>query len=357
MRCRSRLFLVLCLFLLEGLSATVQAQTDDAFFQQFQFNFSFSPPGARPSSMGRTFVALANDATAAITNPAGLAGLLTTPGIRTQIAFEYKHTDLNIQRLADVDSFFTNSTTSFGESVDRPSFFSVAIKLGYRFRLAFTRHESIHLEERFTLKTRAIPELPEPGDTGRFKAFRPSEGIFSLEGVGYGGSFAWAATDRLSLGVTISAESLESRTSETRFDFITSDGVFVNPGNPDDIDIRNPLNRVVLDDKDTALGVVGGVIFQPKMGIHLGATYSSGPRFKLQESFLRNPDPPITPATFENVEGFPTEMTLKIPDRWAFGTAISPTQLLDIYRFDLLLSFDLVPSTESRRFSCAGRGC
>jgi hypothetical protein len=48
-------------------TATVEAQ---AGFTTFQF--SFSNPGARSMGLGGAFVALADDATAAFANPAGL---------------------------------------------------------------------------------------------------------------------------------------------------------------------------------------------------------------------------------------------------------------------------------------------
>ena len=57
-----------------GLLATsTSAQTNDKINAGIQFNFS--SPGARSLAFGGAFVGLADDATAAFTNPAGLTNL------------------------------------------------------------------------------------------------------------------------------------------------------------------------------------------------------------------------------------------------------------------------------------------
>jgi len=53
-----------------GLLAPAYAQVDEETFQQLEFNFT--PPGARAAAMGGAFIGLADDATAAQTNPASL---------------------------------------------------------------------------------------------------------------------------------------------------------------------------------------------------------------------------------------------------------------------------------------------
>lgn len=63
--------------------ATSGAQTDSEGF--FQMKFNFLPPGARATALGGAFIALADDATAAESNPAGLTVLLYP-----QLSFESK---------------------------------------------------------------------------------------------------------------------------------------------------------------------------------------------------------------------------------------------------------------------------
>src|SRR5205814_7244177 len=90
-----------------GATALADAQTNDEVpYPQLQWNFS--TPGARANGMGRSFIGLADDATAAITNPAGLMNLT-----RPQVYVEYKNTKLKTDRLADPESLFTLQPTTF----------------------------------------------------------------------------------------------------------------------------------------------------------------------------------------------------------------------------------------------------
>src|SRR5207249_4906766 len=66
-------FVLLLIFTSLGMAAAAGAQTNDEVFPQVQWNFS--TPGARANGMGRTFIGTADDASAAVTNPAGLMNL------------------------------------------------------------------------------------------------------------------------------------------------------------------------------------------------------------------------------------------------------------------------------------------
>src|SRR5436190_21290490 len=70
----------------------VFALTDEEVFRNFQF--SFVNPGARSTAMGGAFIGLADDATAAEANPAGLT-ILTKP----EVSFEYRNTQFDSDKL------------------------------------------------------------------------------------------------------------------------------------------------------------------------------------------------------------------------------------------------------------------
>ena len=79
----------LCLALAASLLASqAPAITSDEVNAGIQFNFA--NPGARALGMGGAFLGLADDATAAYTNPAGLTILAAS-----EIAVEYRHTDFS----------------------------------------------------------------------------------------------------------------------------------------------------------------------------------------------------------------------------------------------------------------------
>src|SRR5262245_20022840 len=88
------------------------------------FQFNFNNPGARALGMGGAFVAVADDATAVVANPAGLTILQ-----RPEVSAEYKFTRFtnNINAFTNTpDDGSTNSVRSrdFNNSVNTPSFFS-----------------------------------------------------------------------------------------------------------------------------------------------------------------------------------------------------------------------------------------
>src|SRR5262249_59716158 len=101
-----RIVLGLCIAT-AGSATTAAAQSNDEVFP-FGFEWNFSTPGARANGMGRTFIGIADDGTAPISNPAGLMSLT-----RPQVYGEFKSTDLKVDRLAGVESLFTGATTTF----------------------------------------------------------------------------------------------------------------------------------------------------------------------------------------------------------------------------------------------------
>src|SRR5262249_51851891 len=107
---------VLALVMVAGaMAGTATAQSNDEVFLALQWNFS--TPGARANGMGRSFIGLADDATAAIANPAGLMNLT-----RPQVYGEAKNTQLKTDRLAAPDSLTTLVPTTFQSNVNSLSF-------------------------------------------------------------------------------------------------------------------------------------------------------------------------------------------------------------------------------------------
>ncbi|HSR67420.1 MAG TPA: hypothetical protein VLU25_05715, partial [Acidobacteriota bacterium] len=316
--------LVFALFIASGPWAL--AQTDEGLFQQFQFNFS--PPGARAAAMGRTFIGLANDGTAAISNPAGLVQLGNA-----EVYFEYRHTDLEIERLAAFDSLSTNRTTTFGESVDSFSFFSFTKQVGERTWVSFTTHEFLNLEENFVLEPRIIPQTVTPAVV----AFFPSQGTFDMEARSYAFSMAVNVAPGFNVGWTGSINRLESDTRETRFDF---------DFNPQGVPVANStaVNRSVIEDEDTAFGFTIGALYDVVDGFSIGGIYAYGPRFDLQESLfdLTSPNGGLADVDGDGTADFPVEMSLNVPDRYGFGLQVAPTRLAGISSYRLTFAFDAV---------------
>lgn len=134
--------------------------------------FNLFSPGARANAMGRAFIGVADDASAAISNPAGLINLT-----RTQVYAEMKS--------AEFEGLFGAET----QRITSLSFLNLAAPLGARAAVAGTRHEFLNY----------------------------SEVDFAIRGTSYAGSIAVMLTDSLSAGVTVSLDriSLNSVLSST----------------------------------------------------------------------------------------------------------------------------------------------
>ncbi len=301
----------------------IQAQfVDFTIFEQFQFNFS--SPGARASAMGRTFIGIANDASTAISNPAGLVNL-TKP----QVYFEYKHTELRSRRLAEGDSLSPPfKTTTFRTDLDSFSFFNVAYPITDKVAVSFTRHEFLNQKENFSLAERPIPGTsrvdPVTGNTVR-QLFFPVKASFNFEGVSYAGSVAFTLPESLTFGLTLSADRLKARASSLR-----------NRLRPFS-DIR--VNQVVINSEDTALGITVGGLYQPAKPFSVGVSYSKGARFNMRQDFLINFSSFATPPrdadpTLASALSFP----FKIPDRAGLGVKVQPQRRM-LFAFDVVRIF------------------
>src|SRR5207237_1938085 len=120
---------------------------------------NFSTPGARANGMGRSFIGLADDATAAVTNPAGLITLT-----RPQFYVEYKNTKLESQRLRDINSSTTLQPTTFSTSVNALSFLSVSVPINSRLAAAFVVHRFLDYHETFFTLARSVLDPARPND-------------------------------------------------------------------------------------------------------------------------------------------------------------------------------------------------
>src|SRR6476646_9891486 len=104
---RVRVLCVTITLLLTSASALAQNSED-------QNTFDFSLPGARSRAIGGAFVAIADDATAAYSNPAGLTQLF-----RPEVSIELRHWNLT-SRVIDTGHGFGSAT---GTGVDTVSGF------------------------------------------------------------------------------------------------------------------------------------------------------------------------------------------------------------------------------------------
>src|SRR5882724_8808442 len=120
--------------------------TNSETFSGFQFNFN--NPGARSLGMGGAFVAVADDATAVIANPAGLV-ILQRPELSAEVKFTRFTNTINAFSNTPAEGV-TNRLHSrdFDDSVVTPSFFSFVYPAEKLVVAAFIR-EQINYESTF----------------------------------------------------------------------------------------------------------------------------------------------------------------------------------------------------------------
>ena len=152
MKMSRRPFLILAALLLLSLVAQpVWALTDEELFRDFQFNFL--NPGGRAQGLGGAFIAGADDATAAETNPAALNRVFTQ-----ELFLEYRQQNWN-NKLQTTSPGLTQDLLSYEIFTEREdsSFLSFAsyalpMRIGQRrVVLAFSRQ--VMLDTRNTLPT------------------------------------------------------------------------------------------------------------------------------------------------------------------------------------------------------------
>ena len=275
-----------------GLATTAAAQTNDEIFPNLEWNFS--TPGARANGMGRTFIGVADDATAAITNPAGLVSL-TKP----QIYLEYKNTKLKADRLASVTSLFTRQPTTFETTVDTLSFVSISAPINDKIAVGFSLHRFLDHEENFTLAPRGIPNSP-----GEF-AFRPVDASAAFTATEFAGSAAYMVTNALRVGATVGTARLEADAEATRASII-----FL-PAWPADKSalLASPIiaNRTSIHETQMAITWSVGALYRPNDMISIGGDFSKSPRSRPENSeqppIIANAAPSLTRDGFPKASG------------------------------------------------------
>ena len=228
------------------LTADAAAQTNERIYEDLDFRFV--TPGARAVGMGKTFVGLADDATAAESNPAGMSNLL-----EQEFSVEFIGTQIKHERFIPGG---TPPTETFGEYVTTPSFLSYVLPLK-RLTVSFYRHTVQDYRESFGFAERALPGPEAISKTAPLARSSPRARITasaapssSIRALSIGGSWSYS---------TLSLSSrARSASPERRGDVIIE---------------SNPRNGTDTIDADSAQSVVVGVLYKPHRTVSVGATY------------------------------------------------------------------------------------
>ena len=275
---------------------------------QFPVQFDFVTPGARSLALGGAFIAAADDATAAFTNPAGLAFLA-----RTEISFEARYRQVETPYLSGgrVSGSITGNPPDtipgpvYGRDIDSrfaPTFGSFMHPVGTRATITAYGHDVTAVDSSFFyagafLRSSANGGVPD--DRGRDI---PIGGTRHIRIANYGASVGFRINDNLAVGggASIYTFSLESH--------------FARYG----VEVFGPVHTELVsatatqDGDDTALGGNAGLLWRVGSDWRIGATFRKGPGFAFSQD-----------DRILAFEGIPVVRTghFKVPD--VFGARMS----------------------------------
>lgn len=283
------------------------------------FEFSFSNPGARSLGLGGAFVALADDATAAFANPAGLVQLL-----RPEISVEGRRWSFSTPYTEGgrasgsptgygIDTVPYIRTTTSDEDVTGLSYLSFVYP-GRAWSVAVYRHQLA----KFPLQTELnglFAAASEGGTSRELDQLRSTD----LDIVSTSVSGAWQVNEKLSLGLGIVY--FEGEVGSTGSAYLIDEG----PTTFWELNSFLPERRYATNSFEadgTDWGVNLGLLWRVAERWRLGGVYRQGPEL---------------PYTIENIAGPAHELpagtviaslsgrTIEFPDVWGLGVSYRST--------------------------------
>lgn len=316
-------FLLLFPFLIANAAlAQTEPPASEPAQGEFRIEFNFSNPGARSLGLGGAFVGLADDATAAYANPAGLTNL-SRPEISAEgRGWKYTHTypdhghGLGNKTNIGVDTVQGIATRESSDSVQGLSFLSFAFPYK-RWTFAIYRHELVNYKANITAQGVFFDALSGSG-SGLIVPFRvlPSRLTYEASVVNYGASSAYRIGDRFSVGVGLTYYDFSLDSNVRKYNLRTNT-LNTNPGDffgSALFDDSNLFSTTIDKGDSNAASFNAGLLWKVTDNWSLGAVYREGHRFETtrtiisrsgQSSQSRGPD-------------------FLVPDAFSIGTAFKP---------------------------------
>jgi long-chain fatty acid transport protein len=311
-----------CLIAMAG-SVNAQLLSDPS---ASNFKFSFATPGARSLGLGGAFLGLADDATAAYVNPAGLV-ILSRPEVSAEgrrWSYSQKFTDSgNVfgsptgQGVDNVAGLVSKSAKSDVQGLAFTSF----VYPGKRWAVAVYRHELADQDTAF--RTNGVYFNDADGSLLRLL---PVDVHMNLKIVDLGISGAFRINDNLFIGVGISDYQfiLNSQTNRANVPVVYN----ANPGEyfgVPNFDPSNIFGYNVGRGDDTARTFSGGILWNVNSKWTAGAVYRPGPKFSFTSTEI------FGPASGANGQVMSVEnKRFHVPDVLGGGISFRPSDVWTI---------------------------
>lgn len=302
-RPRGGLFIFILLILL-CIPSFGEAISNTETFGGFEFNFN--NPGARAIGMGGAFIAVADDATAAASNPAGLV-ILQRPEISGEVKFTQFTNTINAYSNSSTDAWSGRyESRDFDDNVTTPSFFSFVYPTKLISAAVFLREEvnyksTFHKNGIFTI---------DPKTLGYWRHY-PVQSDMEINvrnyGIGVGINLAKNHPLLPNLGASVEFAEGVVNAKLQRFGFGTASEKFYSAP---DFSRNNVYSTTLVSGTDLSTGFNVGALWRPSKDLSIGIVYRKGPRFKMQQT--------VDEVGFDR-DFF--DFSLKIPDVYGAGVS------------------------------------
>jgi hypothetical protein len=336
---RLSVLLVASTVALLGSTRLSRALTDEEIFRNLPFNYV--PAGARAAGMGGAYVALADDATAGLTNPAGLQALSRGQFFIEFRALSPKEPDsirsnvgsLSVDPVTGDRSlpYLSLSTGSEADSQQEISFVGFVWPFdfaGGKQHLRVGGSRQVTASDDLTLPssgsgTKAVfsfdsfPNTVSGGEVVAYSISTPVTGSSSTQIVTLNGTVSYDVHPDFSVGVTLTQATLDLKAdTTTRVDDPLQ--LFLDPSHP-----RLPAQPTTdfydthIDGTDSSITYTVGLHWHPGSSFstgsspwQFGAIYQKGASFSVRETTVLNQQPD---QSFDN--------EIHLPDRYGVGAS------------------------------------
>lgn len=265
--------------------------------------YSFAPPGARSLAMGASFLGLADDATAAASNPAGLT-ILTKP----EVSAHFRYTSFDLEA---PDTVVGIGTETFTDQVGSPSFFSFV----YPWKAAAA---SVYYQRTSDFRSHSFFEGTSLTTGDALARYDQVDTKFRVE------IFGAAAAFKLGSKVSIGGSAQASRVSlDSLLRFTFPAGALLTQG------------TLAPSTSDTKLTWNAGILVTPVSKLSLGGVYKKGAKTEFPEDFLITFTDGVETVDLGST---PIVVPIGVPDVFGGGLAIRVTEswtiLADVVRVE-----------------------
>ena len=287
---------------------------------EIPIQFDFINPGARSLALSGAFIGLADDATAASTNPAGLVQLARPEVSVEGRGWEFVTAFVEGGRLSGPVTNMGIDTVSgpvFGETTERVGGLSfLSFVYPYKqWRFAGYRQEASRLKSTAATQGAFFVDFDDRGVLSHFREF-PSKVNRQLDVINYGGTAAFrAGIVSVGFGVHFSQLDYDS----------TLEGFELPPDFFSSAAYTNERFSGVQTGDDTGVGFSLGALVIPSRYVQFGFSYRRNATFDFEGAL----DYPLIPA----ISG-PYTGEFKVPDNIGGGVAVRPLE-------GLLVAFDV----------------